>query len=392
MFNRVMAAILGSESETYEVSPGAPIGANWISSVYRITVSNQRPSSYFIKCLPASEARRTAMQSSVFFKNEARFYSRVLPEFVKFQEDKCLTSPFHSVAKIYHISEEMIVMEDMKARGYIMLDKKQSLDMPHICLVLKELGRFHGLSIAVKNQNPQKFADLKSSVKETVFTSLATGNFNSILTKGWKAALGIARKTFAKEDLQIIEAFFGNVWDKMGTLATPEEPHAVILHGDAFINNILFHYPSGQTEDIPDKLCLIDYQMSRYGSPALDLSFFLIRYCVECSEQNYRHLLTVYHDSLREFVRELGSNADELFPLSALEEDMQKYSAFGMAMALICIPGTLDEANGAVNEDGSKDASDVIRDVGESFENMSERCERKVAEVLKQALKYGYMK
>jgi len=392
MFDIAMAAILGSESVTYEVSPGAAVGENWISSVYRITTPSHRPSSYFVKCLPTCEARRTAMESDIFFRNEVQFYRCVLPEFVKFQEEKRATSPFRSVATIYHISEQTIVMEDMKVRGYKMLDKRESLDMPHIRLVLKEMGRFHGLSFAFKDQNPQTFADMKSSINETVFRSSATGHFNSILTSGWKAALGIARKTFTTEHLQIIEAFLGNVWNKMGTLATPQEPYAVILHGDAYTNNILFHYPLEETEENPDKLCLIDFQMSRYGSPALDLSFFLLRYYTEEAGHNYRDLLRVYHDALREFVMELGSNADELFPFSALEEEMGKYSAFGMAMTLISIPGTMSEASGPVYDDDSKDASDIIRDVCASFENLSEMCERKVVEVLKQGLKCGYIK
>ena len=392
MFDTVMAAILGSESVTYEVSPGASVGDNWICSVYRITTPNHRPSSYFVKCLPTCEGRRTAMESDTFFKNEVQFYRRVLPEFIKFQEEKRATSPFRSVATVYHTSENTIVMEDMKERGYMMLDKRQSLDMPHIRLVLKEMGRFHGLSFAFKDQNPQKFADLQSSVNETVFTSSATGHFYSILTSGWKAALRIARKTFTKDHLQIIEAFLGNVCEKMGTLAKPQEPYAVILHGDAFINNILFHYPLEETGETPDKLCLIDFQMSRYGSPALDLSFFLLRYYSEEAGHNYRDLLRVYHDALREFVMELGSNADELFPFSALEEEMRMYSAFGMAMALICIPGTMSEANGSVSDDDSRDASDVTREVCASFENLSEKCERKVVEVMKQTLKCGYIK
>jgi thiamine kinase-like enzyme len=225
-----------------------------------------------------------------------------------------------------------------------------------------------------------------------VFRSSATGYFNSILTSGWKAALAIARKTFTRDHLQIIEAYLGNVWNKMGALATPQEPYSVILHGDAIINNILFHYPLEETEENPDKLCLIDFQMSRYGSPALDLSFFLLRYHTEEAGHNYRELLRVYHDALREFLMEMGSKADELFPFSALEEEMQKYSAFGMAMALICIPGTMNEETGSVNDDDSKDARDIIRDVCASFENLGEKCERKIVEVLKQALKCGYMK
>jgi hypothetical protein len=332
------------------------------------------------------------MESDTFFKNEVQFYCRVLPEFVKFQEEKRVTSAFRSVATVYHTSEHAIVMQDMKESGYKMLDRRQSLDMSHIRLVLKEMGRFHGLSFAFKDQNPQTFADLKSAINETVFRSSATGHFNSILTSGWQAVLGIARKRFTTDDLQIIEAFFGNIWNKMCTLATPQEPYAVILHGDAFINNILFHYPLEETEETPDKLCLIDFQMSRYGSPALDLSFFLLRYYTEGAGHNYQDLLRVYHDALREFVRELGSNAGEMFPFSVLEEEVQKYSAFGMAMALICVPGTMNDANSSVSDDDSKHASDIIRDVCASFENLNEKCERKVVEILKQALKFGYMK
>jgi hypothetical protein len=392
MFGTVMAAILGTESVTYEVSPGAPIGVNWISSVYRITTPNHLPSSYFAKCLPACEARRMAMESDTFFKNEVQFYCRVLPAFHKFQEEKRATPPFRSVATIHHISENIIVMEDMNDSGYKMLHRMQSLDMSHIRLVLKELGRFHGLSFAFKDQNPQTFADLRSSINETVFRSFATGHFNSILTSGWKAVLGIARKTFTTDDLQIIETFFGNIWNKMCTLATPQEPYAVILHGDVFINNILFHYPLEETEETPDKLCLIDFQMSRYGSPALDLSYFLIRYYTEEAGHNYQDLLRVYHDALREFVRQLGSNAGELYPFSVLQEEMQKYSAFGMALALFSIPGTMSDTNSYIIDDDSKDASDIIRDICASFENLSEKCERKVVEILKQALKCGYMK
>jgi hypothetical protein len=105
------------------------------------------------------------------------------------------------------------------------------------------MGHFHGFSFAVKDQKPQKIADLKSSINEAVFTSPATGHLTSILTIGCEAALTIPRKTFTKSELEITEAFLGTVWHKMGRLVIPEEQLAVILNGDALINKILFHYP-----------------------------------------------------------------------------------------------------------------------------------------------------
>lgn len=157
-------------------------------------------------------------------------------------------------------------MEDTKACRYTMLDKRQPLEMPHIRLVLKEIGRFHGPSFAFKDHDRQTFADIKSSTNETVSSSSPTGHFNSILTSGWKAALGIAGKTFTTDELQIIEAFLGDISSKMRTLATPQEPHAVILHGDAFIN-ILFHCPLEETEEsssyvVPHRLPNVTLRLS----------------------------------------------------------------------------------------------------------------------------------
>ncbi|KAJ4427555.1 hypothetical protein ANN_25203 [Periplaneta americana] len=177
----------------------------------------------------------------------------------------------------------------------------------------------------------------------------------------------------------------------MTTLSTSEEPYSVILHGDAYINNILFHYPSNVIST-PDKVCLVDFQMSRYGSPALDLSFILQLSLTADTRRNYRQLLRVYHDSLCEFVLDLDSNP-EVFSFSALEEEMKKYSAFGMAMALVAVPGTLNEDSGPMDSfSADTDGNYIVRAISSSFENMSDKCEKKIIELLSEALTHGYLK
>jgi hypothetical protein len=68
------------------------------------------------------------------------------------------------------------------------------------------------------------------------------------------------------------------------------------------------------------KAKMIDFQLARYCSPALDISFFIYS-CTseELRDKHYDDLLKVYHDSLSEIIRDFGSNPDYLFPFSALE-------------------------------------------------------------------------
>lgn len=68
------------------------------------------------------------------------------------------------------------------------------------------------------------------------------------------------------------------------------------------------------------KAKMIDFQLARFGSPVLDIMFFLYS-CTdeELRVQFYDELLKTYHDNLCEIVRDFGSNPDHLFPFSALE-------------------------------------------------------------------------
>ena len=66
-------------------------------------------------------------------------------------------------------------------------------------------------------------------------------------------------------------------------LMQPEEPLAVLCHGDFCRNNILFRYDSGKTCDA----VFFDFQQVKYASPAIDLSVFM--YLNTSSELRNQH-------------------------------------------------------------------------------------------------------
>lgn len=65
---------------------------------------------------------------------------------------------------------------------------------------------------------------------------------------------------------------------------------------------------------------MIDFQLSRFASPALDIMFFIYSCTNESLRiQFYDDLIKTYHSNLCEIVKDFGSNPEFLFPFSALE-------------------------------------------------------------------------
>lgn len=77
----------------------------------------------------------------------------------------------------------------------------------------------------------------------------------------------------------------------------PRGTFSVMCHGDVNRNNMMFQYD--QRSNIPVDTLLFDFGTPCYGSPALDLSFFLyFNTTQEMRENRWDDLLDAYCDSL----------------------------------------------------------------------------------------------
>lgn len=71
-------------------------------------------------------------------------------------------------------AEEVLILEDMREQGYVMLDRRNSLDVTHCQLVLEHLAKLHAISFAMRDQKPEQFNSLKNSISETLFLNPPT--------------------------------------------------------------------------------------------------------------------------------------------------------------------------------------------------------------------------
>ncbi|XP_055541041.1 uncharacterized protein LOC129727327 [Wyeomyia smithii] len=380
-------------------------GDCYLSEVYRMRVvddtsrkDDDKPLEVklVIKTIPKNVGRRKTFRSADFFRNEINFYNIVMKEFYKFQEEKQPNNPFDESSKCLGAFtdgvHDFIAMEDLNQFGYGSVRRQDGVALPECMLCMQTLGRFHALSLAMKDQRPDKFHLLVKSIEETYYAQIHKPWYNNFLQTQISIAKDAVSQEYGGTELEEkVNKFFDcDFYDKMVYLTHTRNQNSVINHGDCWIPNFLFRYDENGA---PVSNKMIDFQLARYSSPALDISFFMYSCTTQkLREEHYEDLLKTYHDSLSDMLRNLGSNPDELFSYSDLQKELREFARFGVGMGIESIPFSLLDENEVSDLDQIQGEEAVpIENVWVLKKITSKEGRRRLTDMFKHALSCGYL-
>lgn len=245
---------MGLKNYKIDISQGSILGDNYLGVIAKAVINGVKENgekctlNWIIKSAPIAPAFRKLTNVELMYGREIFFYKKVFPAFLKLQEGKKLPRPFKNFTPVYYSSmeecNECLVMENMKERGFIMKNRKEPLDLDHVLLVLKEYGRYHALSFALKDQNPCLFKELAKETHSHFFQTVdrhqMTLHFNNYFDKAVDTLDPI-------KDGQIIESvrkIQERVFDIFDEILDPDavQDFGVLAHGDCWLNNMLFKY------------------------------------------------------------------------------------------------------------------------------------------------------
>lgn len=396
---------------TYDIAVdhGSTIGDGFVGQILKVTIQEQNDSKslrVLAKIPPESKARREQMGVMRLFKREVYVYNVVLPEFIEFQKERNISKSvgFYNFPKVYFAdySEErddaIIIMEDLRDSGHRMYDKYKPINYEHSKVFLAALGRFHALSFAMKAKRPEQFEKFKEL--DDFFTGEGIdGNFIGFLEGSvLKAADCLdANDLKSREKVQKLAQ---NLLDNMKFCLQPDaaEPFAVVTHGDCWFNNFVFHY---KKKDLPDEIALIDWQVTRYCTPVIDLVYFFFI----CTDQNLRlkhfdELLNIYHNSLRDLLDELGGDTMKQFPFTALLRQLKKFGKLGVITASMAVPmlqtknEDLPDMDFMAEQLKNKDPAEIEEVMKAYMATMgknSEAIDQRTRGIVIDAIRYGYL-
>jgi thiamine kinase-like enzyme len=256
----------------FEVGPCCGKGENFIAVMFRVKATflsgnEQHTQSLVLKTLPVDEVVSKAMGTENYDvqSKEIEFFEKVAPEFTKVLDS--LDADFEVFPKAFAVDHErdVIILDDLNVKKFVMKDRLVGLDNDHMQLVVRKLAAFHASSLVVHEKNPDAFKSFDCGIfgrKVDVFQYHFRDQLKAFTDEvaSWGGYEYYATKLEKMADSFIERANQSTDYD--------EGDFNVLLHGDLWLNNIMFKYDGdGNLQDA----ILIDFQLMFHGSPAIDL-------------------------------------------------------------------------------------------------------------------------
>ncbi|XP_053657723.1 uncharacterized protein LOC128706807 [Anopheles marshallii] len=383
-----------------EFDVGSNKGDGFVGQMFKALITEgARKQVFLCKIPPLNEARRRQFNTMSSFSRETLAYKTLLPTIFAYQEEKGVAREdgFFNVPKCYYAEcdeateESVIIMEDLRTMDYRMWNKMKPVNYEHARLTMQHLGRLHAVSLALKRDRPEAFEQFK--VPDSLVVMMSDG---SPLALMMTQMVNNAKETLEPHETKErakMEKLAENVRQEMQSCAdgASAEPYTVLGHGDCWVNNFMFNYKN----KVPDNIILLDWQITRYVSPVLDIAYFL--FC--CTDEEFRRryydeMINIYHNSLGTLLEKLGHSPQEVFPRTALIRQLRRYGKFGILMAVFLVPMmcTRNEDLYDMDETAEKYRDSNELDVNAITTNTNKSAySKRISAVIRDIVRYGYL-
>ncbi|CRL06030.1 CLUMA_CG019012, isoform A [Clunio marinus] len=297
------------EVENVDITKCGGKGENFMSHLYRVAVfyknhfdeSNSDDTDESKK--PFSCIIKTSHDDKVpnFHLSEMETYRNILPKLRMVHPLAKVNNGFFP--EVFKIDREnnALILEDLSEKGYVMADRFKGLDFNHVKLSLEKLALMHASSMIIQEREPNTF------VRST------TGFFSRENNDGVPIIYSLFDAFCEEMSKCEVYAYYFEKIRKMRTNLIENGRKAfdvdnndinVMMHGDFWTNNIMFRYDKN---GLPIDAKILDYQFTAYGSPVLDLLYFIMSSTTEeLREHKMETMMQFYYHQLRKTAEKLN--------------------------------------------------------------------------------------
>uniref|UniRef100_A0AAG5CN56 CHK kinase-like domain-containing protein n=1 Tax=Anopheles atroparvus TaxID=41427 RepID=A0AAG5CN56_ANOAO len=319
-----------------------------------------------VKVMKGDDDFRKKSLGLVLFPNEINVYGYVVPAFEQLVRSSGAQLDFSTLCPRIYMAEAgvrypaysdqeetFLVMEDVSARGFIP-GPRLNLDQCHLQLMARKVAQFHACSYALRigGQSDQlrglvkRIIPLNFIQDGKIFFESYDVVFKVVFERLFRYLDGrpeLLESDCVRGRIETLKQRYGTTPSElMQRCLERDDTYSVILHGDYNRNNVLFRYG---TEGAPSDVMLIDFQENRYGSPALDLSFYMYMNMPpeEWANGGWEQLLAVYHEELMRCICELvqlppSHSSLEPYRFDRMATHLRRHFIYGAIIAIKFLP------------------------------------------------------
>ncbi|EDV52476.1 uncharacterized protein LOC6545752 [Drosophila erecta] len=389
--------------------PMAGVGENAYGQVLRVswpTIGDA--ATVVVKMAPRNEARRSHMHVVEYYAREVFMYQEVFPVFRELAPyQNTLTVAPVLLANCLTAPDEFLIFEDLSESGFLPNSRSIMPTYDIVVCSLKALAELHACSFILQRTNPSQFKKLVGFVKKD---NLFTPEIEEVTIEFGKAQLRRARNILSESDgdqVAAVQEVLQLCEQQLKSLAlycvdgNAQTPHAVICHGDFWNNNIL--YRNEPNSDQPVEAKLIDFQMSRFAPPVLDV----VHYLFACTEKQLRDehfpaFMDAYYNTLDLKLATCNLSLKDIYPRSVFNRQLQLFGVYGLIMGAFSLPFFISNANEVIDIDTVSEAIQNLstssdepkyKELIEEYEMLNDRTlpifKRRITGIVEDLIKYN---
>ncbi|CAH1392125.1 unnamed protein product [Nezara viridula] len=344
--DQAIARVIEAESES-----ALPKGENYLSTILRIrmkvVLGNGRVTMRNLIVKRGDGSDNVAVLMNEAFKVELKMYSSIFRQMEYLIEDVGdYEEPLWCKFIHYDSKSSSLILEDLKAAGFSLVQRQVGIDMEHGQLALRSLARYHAIGKVLEERGIISKDDFDTHPLMTNSRYVQTLSYSGLKTlrlamvQHWGPEwASLASKLDIPSDV-----FYEKV--KSCSVYTDEE-FVCLNHGDCWTNNIMFKY---NWQGKPHSLRFVDFQFSNYNTPCADVSNFLyMSLQPKLRRKNYKLFLEYYFEALIKYLDIYGFKGTRP-TLKGLEAAMERVSFFGICL-FVCWYASLTAKEGTATFD-----------------------------------------
>lgn len=291
---------------SFNMRPAIAKGEHYASCMYRVKISYagksaQRFISLVVKAAFEDEYINGTFNEYDIYKQEMKMYQTYLPVFKKYLSQINENSELSPNTLYINFENDVIVFEDLIETGYRMADRTDGLDITHAKMVIDKMAKLHAASLIY---NTKHDGDLEKTFTRGMFNRKSNGfspyflaNLQSLAneTSNWRGYEKIADK---------LQNMRSNLIENCRKVFDPTEGYLnCLIHGDLWTNNVMFKYDENNK---PEDVIVVDFQMCVWGSPAVDIHYFINTSLNDDLRENHQdELFYFYYTTLVDLLKRL---------------------------------------------------------------------------------------
>ncbi|XP_037806442.1 uncharacterized protein LOC119600347 [Lucilia sericata] len=325
--------------KNFTKNPATTKGENYFSALYLLTVdycleTNEEVSKndcFILKTRIENDLMSQLEEDFDVFARETQYYTVISEETQKLLDDIKDTTVFGP--KAIYVDDRIIVMENLKLKGFCLNEVKQGFNLNQCHLVLQKLAKFHAVSMVLYKKNPDMFRyHLPGNISEH------PSPIHEMYSKAIKSTIEYCNsQEELKKYVEKLENFSTTIIAKMINVYSRNlsDRFHVLNHGDMWVNNLMFNNE--------EEVLFIDFQEGFYGSPGIDWNYLLFTsWQADVFQNHLDDLIMVYHESLSDILHKL--NYQQRIPtVDDVKKEIINKGFHGLATATCLLPILINE-------------------------------------------------